>query len=157
MTVATKVKSYLNENGIEYDVVTHPHTTSSLQTAESAHVSGHRIAKGVVLKDDDGYLLAVLPASRELDLHRLENQIGRRMELAAEQELRNLFPDCQLGAVPALGPSYDLKSIIDEALLSEPEIYFEAGSHEELIHLSESQFEKVMEGAERHQFSRPHD
>ena len=98
-------------------------------------------------------LLAVLPATRNLDLHLLENQIGRRMDLAEENELSTLFPDCQLGAVPALGLAYGITTLIDEALLSQPEIYFEAGNHEELIHLRESEFEKLMEGAQYQYFS----
>ena len=148
MAIAGTVKKYLEEKGVDYQVVDHPHTTSSLRTAESAHISGHRIAKGVVVKDGKGYLLAVLPASRNLDLRLLEDQIGRRMELAAEEELRTLFPDCQLGAVPALGPAYGLETIIEEGLLSEPDIYFEGGDHEQLIHINESQFEKLMLGSE---------
>jgi len=133
--------------------VVHPHTTSSLLTAETAHIDPRRIAKGVVLKDEQGYLLAVLPASRELDLHILENQIGRRMALANEEELRGLFPDCQLGAVPALGPAYGLQTIVDESLATQPEICFEAGNHEELIRVSEQEFERLMGDSEFEYFS----
>ncbi len=153
MTIAGTIKAYLQRQGIHYDTVAHPHTTSSLLTAETAHIDPRRIAKGVVLKDDQGYLLAVLPASRELDLHVLENQIGRRMTLAKEDELRGLFPDCQLGAVPALGPAYGLQTIVDESLATQPEIYFEAGNHEELIRVSEQEFEKLMGGAQFEYFS----
>ncbi len=148
MPITGTIKAYLEHKGVDFDIVTHPHTTSSLQTMEVAHIDGRRIAKGVVLKDQNGFLLAVLPATRNLDLQMLENQIGRRMDLADEKELGSLFPDCQLGAVPALGLAYGIPTLIDEALLSQPEIYFEAGNHEELIHLRESEFEKLMEGAE---------
>lgn len=153
MAIASTVREFLEQKGIDYGVVSHPHTTSSLQTAESAHIDGARIAKGVVLKDENGYLLAILPATRTLDLGLLENQIARRMALAAEQELRSLFPDCQLGAVPALGQAYGLKTLVEESLLSQPEIYFEAGNHEELIHVRESQFEKLMQGSQYQYFS----
>ena len=153
MAIVATIKKYLDQKGIDYDIVSHPHTTSSLQTAESAHIDGNRIAKGVVLKDKQGYLLAVLPASRNLDLHILENQIGRRMTLANERELSSLFPDCQLGAIPALGPAYGIDTLIDETLLSQTEIYFEAGNHEELIHVKESQFEVLMAGVEYRYFS----
>ena len=153
MPITGTIKTYLEKKGVDYDIVGHPHTTTSLQTMEASHIDGRRIAKGVVLKDESGFLLAVLPATRNLDLHLLENQIGRRMDLADEKELSTLFPDCQLGAVPALGLAYGIKTLIDEALLSQPEIYFEAGNHEELIHLKESEFEKLMEGAEYQYFS----
>jgi len=153
MPITGTIKAYLERKGVDYDIVSHPHTTTSLQTMEASHIDGRRIAKGVVLKDQGGFILAVLPATRNLDLHLLENQIGRRMDLAAEKELSRLFPDCQLGAVPALGLAYGINTLIDEALLSQPEIYFEAGNHEELIHLRESEFEKLMEGAEYQYFS----
>jgi Ala-tRNA(Pro) deacylase len=153
MTIAGTIKAYLERQGIHYDTVVHPHTTSSLLTAETAHIDPRRIAKGVVLKDKQGYLLAVLPASRELDLHILENQIARRMALANEEELRGLFPDCQLGAVPALGPAYGLQTIVDESLATQPEICFEAGNHEELIRVSEQGFERLMGNSEFEYFS----
>lgn len=144
MAVAGSLRRYLEDKSIDFDVVVHPHTTSSLLTAETAHIDPRKIAKGVALEDEQGALLAVLPASRELDLHILENQIGRRLRLVAEERLRELFPDCQTGAVPALGPAYGLETIVDEALRTRDEVYFEAGDHEELIHVREDQFEKLI-------------
>ena len=153
MAIAGTVRRYLADKGIDFDVVVHPHTTSSLLTAETAHIDPSKIAKGVALEDEQGVLLAVLPASRELDLHILENQIGRRLHLVAEDRLRELFPDCQVGAVPALGPAYGLPTVVDEGLRTQDELYFEAGDHEELIHVREDQFEKLMAGSDFEYFS----
>lgn len=153
MAISGTVRRYLEDKGIDFDVVVHPHTTSSLLTAETAHIDPAKIAKGVALEDTQGVLLAVLPASRELDLHILENQIGRRLRLVSEARLRELFPDCQIGAVPALGPAYGVGTIVDESLRTQDEVYFEAGDHEELIHIREDQFERLMEGSEFQYFS----
>ncbi len=153
MAIAGTIRRYLKDKGIDFDVVVHPHTTSSLLTAETAHIDPAKIAKGVALEDEHGVLLAVLPASRELDLHILENQIGRRLRLVREARLPELFPDCQVGAVPALGPAYGLDTIVDESLRTQDEVYFEAGDHEELIHVREDQFEKLMAGSQFQYFS----
>lgn len=153
MTIPTTVKSYLDTNQIGYDVVAHRHTTSSLETASTSHIAPESIAKGVVLQDANGFALAVLPAANHINLKRIEEQMLRRFDLAAEDELRGLFPDCQLGAIPALGGAYDMETIVDDELLGQSDIYFEAGNHEELVHVSEAQFERLMSGSNYSHFS----
>ncbi len=74
----------------------------------------------------------------------LEEEIGEPITFASEQELPDIFPDCELGAVPAIGPAYGLETIIDTRLRTQPDIYFEAGDHEELAHISEPQFETLL-------------
>ncbi len=77
----------------------------------------------------------------------LEEEIGEPITFASEQELPNIFSDCELGAVPAIGPAYGLETIIDTRLRTQTDIYFEAGDHEELAHIREPQFEKLLSGA----------
>ena len=154
MTIANTVKDFLNQKGIAYTVIQHPHSAaSSMETAASAHITGEQIAKGVVLKTANDYVLAVLPATHTLELETLGRQLDRPLDLATEPELHNLFPDCELGAVPALGPAYGLETIVDESLKRRPEIYFEAGDHEELIHISEKHFEALLAGVKYSRFS----
>ncbi len=155
MTIANRIKQDLDEMGIRYEVIPHPHSSSSLESARRAHTPSMQVAKGVALKDDKGYALAVLPAAHSLDLKRLEYDIGRRFKLVTEDELSKLFPDCSPGAVPAIGAAYGLDTIVDKSLLEQPEIYFEAGDHEELIHIKESEFEKLTKGAKYDHFSNP--
>ncbi len=104
MAIAATLKQYLSDQGVDYDAVAHPHTGGSLETAESAHVSGDDIAKAIVLKDEDGYLVAVLPATYKLQLGALREILGRRLDMADEKELAGLFTDCEPGAVPP-GPA----------------------------------------------------
>ena len=153
MTIARTVQEFLSREGVQYAVVEHPHTGSSSETAEAAHVRGDMIAKGVVVKDDEGFVLAVVPATHNLALGQLEGQLDRRLELAEEDELGELFPDCELGAVPALGPAYGLETVVDESLLEHDDVYFEAGDHLELIHVDSMQFKSLMYGARFDSFS----
>ena len=146
MTIAATVHNFLTERGIVYDVVSHPKTFSSAETALAAHIPDDHIAKGVVLKDADGYLLAVIPASEWVNMERVRDELNRDLHLAPEEEIDLLFLDCQSGAVPPLGEAYDLETILDEALTSLAKVYLEAGSHEEVIVVTNEQFHSLMKG-----------
>ena len=140
MTMANRVANYLVEQDADFDLLDHPHSATSMESAQLAHVPGDRIAKSVVLEDDRGYLLAVLPANCRVDLGELHRQTQRSLGLATEYELGALFEDCEPGAVPPLGPAYDIETIIDDTLAEQPDIYFEAGDHEQLVHVSAETF-----------------
>jgi Ala-tRNA(Pro) deacylase len=150
MAIASTVSRYLAEYDVPYVVMGHPHTATSAESASVAHVPGKLLAKSVVLEDAEGYLMVVLPASRRLDLGELQRQLKRRLELANEYELGSLFSDCETGALPAIGPAYGLETLVDDALAEQPEIYFEAGDHEQLIHVSAEVFETLMGETTRH-------
>jgi Ala-tRNA(Pro) deacylase len=111
------------------------------------------IAKGVLLKDRNGYILAVIPASEWVDLRRVQAELGRNLNLAPEIEVDRLFRDCDPGAVPPLGEAYGLQMILDQSLTSLSSIYFEGGDHEHLIRLSGDQFNALMLGVRRGHFS----
>jgi len=155
MTIAARLKWYLDANGVEYDVLPHPHTASSHETARAAHVPEDQLAKSVVLEDDQGYLIAVVPASRRVALGELRDQLNRSVELASEGELRELFEDCELGAIPPVGAAYGIPSVVDDALLDAAEIYFEAGDHEDLVHMRGEEFLGLIAGSRHGRFSRP--
>jgi Ala-tRNA(Pro) deacylase len=150
MAIASTVSRYLAEYDVPYDVMGHTHTATSAESATVAHVPGNRLAKSVVLEDGEGYLMVVLPANRRIDLGELQRQLQRNLELASEYELGNLFSDCEIGALPALGPAYGLETLVDDAIAEQPEIYFEAGDHEQLIHVSAEVFETLMGDSIRH-------
>ena len=156
MTISTTVQRYLRDRGVGYEVLTHPFTGSSSETAQSAHVSGDRIAKTVVLRDGDaadGYLLAVIPASHHLDLGQLQKWLGRSVALASEQEIGRLFPDCDLGAIPPLGEAYGLDVVLDDSLAGLGEVCFEGGDHQSLIKVGGDQFRQLLSGARHGRFS----
>jgi len=153
MTVAASVINTLTESQTEYEVVPHPKTYSSIETANAAHVADDHIAKGVLLKDKTGYLLAVIPASQWVDLNRTKEKLGRDLQLASEEEVERLFADCSLGAIPPLGSAYGVETVLDEALTSLANVYFEGGDHERLIRVTGEQFKRLMKGVRHGHFS----
>lgn len=147
MPVAEKLKTYLDSRDIDHEVLVHPLTHSSMETAQSAHIKGRKLAKGVVLRDEQGYLLVVLPATKHVNLDMLNAQLDRCLQLVPETELAALFPDCRPGAIPALGEPYGLDAAWDSALATEDEIYFEAGDHEIAVRVSGEQFRQLLANA----------
>ncbi|MCU1749466.1 aminoacyl-tRNA deacylase [Pseudomonas sp. 6D_7.1_Bac1] len=147
MRMARTVQRSLEEARCEFDVVTHPHSASSLETARVAGIPAERVAKSVILDDHHGhYLMAVLPASRHLDLTKVRG--SSEWQVTRESTLAHLFNDCERGAVPALGESYGLDMVIDPLLTRQKEIYVEAGNHNNLVHLSMDQYLKMVPHAE---------
>lgn len=155
MTTAPKLEKFLSGSGADYDLMPHDRTMSSLRSAQACHVPADCVAKAVVLRDDGGYLVAVLPASRHLRFDDLERQGHSPVRMATEEEVEDLFPDCAPGAVPPIGAAYGLKTIVDESMVELPDIYFESGDHTTLVHMSGPTFNRLMAAAEHGHFSTP--
>jgi Ala-tRNA(Pro) deacylase len=153
MAIAITLAEYLENEGVSFDLVAHPHSNSSLASAESAHIPGDQLAKSVVLEDEEGILLAVIPATHKLDLNSLERCIGRKLGLVPEQRLRQLFYDCEFGAIPPIGRAYGYETILDDSLMEHDDVYFEAGDHVDLVHLTGDAFHSLMEETDHAQFS----
>jgi Ala-tRNA(Pro) deacylase len=155
MAVAISLERYLIKNRIRYDVMTHQPTLHSMATAHAAGVPAGRLAKSVVLCDDDehDYLVAVVPATHCLQLGRLRMQLARSVRLATEAEAQSLFSDCVEGAIPPVGPAYGLEVIIDDSLNEQPEIFFEGGDHQELIRVAGGDFQRLLPNALHGRFS----
>lgn len=154
MAMAMTMQGYLKKSGIWYEELHHPREVTASRIAETAHVAGDRLAKAVMLKGDSGYRLAVLPSTCKVDLHELSHMLRERIGLATEDEMRATFPDCDIGALPPMGHLYGMKVCLDEGLRHQPDIYFEAGDHETLVHMRGGDFERLMAGAEHGQFGR---
>ncbi|MFS8608105.1 MAG: YbaK/EbsC family protein [Gammaproteobacteria bacterium] len=155
MGMAGTLRDYLDRHAVAYELLRHSRTRTSSETAEAAHVSGDRLAKPVVIEDDDRYLVVVIPASQRIDFTALHRAFGRQLGLATEPEVETLFRDCAPGAVPALAQAYGLDVAVDDALLELDDVYFEAGDHCELVHISGDAFRSLMASALHGQFSEP--
>jgi len=143
MGIAISLQNYLEDSGIEFDSIRHRPTSSSSESATASFVPGNKLAKGVVVRTQDAYLLTVLPSSRKADLNKVGNLLHQPVALALEEEIIPLFPDCEQGAIPPIGDAYGMLTIVDEGLDEEDEVYFEAGDHRTLIHLSAGAFRKL--------------
>ena len=150
MAIAMKLSDYLADHDIAYDVVTHPHTATSSETAQASHVPGSRLAKSVILQDEDGYVMVVLPSNRQVDLGELHRMMNRSLGLATEGELGQLFSDCEIGALPPIGMAYGIETLVDDEIAEQSEIYFEAGDHEQLIRVTNEGFHALMGDGIRH-------
>ena len=144
----TKLRAFLDENNIRYVTMKHSSAYTSQEIASSAHVSGKEFAKTVMIKIDDEMAMAVLPASYQVDF-KLLNEIfkNQKVSLATESEFKNLFPDCEVGAMPPFGHLYDMDVFVAEVLRKNEEIVFNAGSHKELIRMRYKDFERLEQPA----------
>lgn len=148
MSMAQTVESFLEDRHVPYETYVHRTSKSSLDSAHSAHVDEDSVAKTVVLADEQGFLLAVLPASRRLELERIRDELGRSLHLASEREMTPLFPDCAVGAVPPVGSAYGLETVVDASLEERDEVFFEAGDHETLVRVDGDTFLDLLENAD---------
>jgi Ala-tRNA(Pro) deacylase len=145
MAIAITLQQYLDDQGVTYDCLEHKRTGCSTRSAEASHVPSECLAKAVVLKGRDGYVLTIVPASRQVKLEEVGALLRQPIGLAAEAEIATLFPDCEPGAVPPVAAAYGLHCLVDESLEAQSDIYFEAGDHRTLVHLSGEQFRKLMQ------------
>lgn len=153
MAIAITLEKYLQKQGVDYDIMAHPRSYTSMDTAQVSHVPGDHLAKSVLLRDAQGYLVAVVPATHRLDLDRLGRLLDRPVQLATETEVGALFGDCDFGAIPPCGTAYGLETVVDDALIRQREIWFEGGDHEELVHVDGAQFDALMGAAEHGRIS----
>jgi Ala-tRNA(Pro) deacylase len=153
MAIATTLQKHLADQGVEYDVLEHDRTMSATRTAQTSHVSGESIAKAVLLKGDEGYMLAVVPATHHIQLGELQHCLDKPVGLATEDEVGQVFADCDLGAIPAAGAAYGLDVVLDDSLAERSEIYFEGGDHTSLVHVKGEHFKKLMANAQHARFS----
>ena len=153
MAIAETVKNHLDQKAVSYDLITHPHSGSSHETAEASHMPEDHIAKGVMVKDGSGYAMVLVPASNYVEMKHLRKELDRELKLVPEEEFATLFPDCEAGAVPPLGTAYQIETFLDEALTTLANVYLESGDHEHLIHISGNDFKILMSGVRHGHFS----
>lgn len=147
MSLSPTLAEYLSRHGTRYALEHHMHSFCSLESAREAGVDEESLAKSVVLEDAAGFVLAVLPASRRLELERVREELGRALHVSREQDMARLFPDCECGAVPPIGAAYGIPTVLDASLEARDEIYFEAGDHETLVRMAGAAFLDLLEDA----------
>ena len=156
MAIAPTLARYLAAKNVAFDVLAHEPTATSIRKAQICCIPGDCLAKAVLLRDEQGYALAVLPASHHIHLGELKRQFGDDVELASEREIAELFEDCARGAVPAIGECYGLDLVVDDDIDVQPDIYFEGGDHATLVHMTHAEFAALTWAARHGSFSAAH-
>ena len=141
-----KLRDFLNSQNVKYVSIGHSPAYTAQEIAASAHIPGKGLAKTVIVKIDGKMAMAVLPASYQVDFDLLKEAAGAKsLELASEKEFRDMFPDCETGAMPPFGNLYGMPVYAAARLAEDEEIAFNAGSHSELIRLPYKDFERLVE------------
>ncbi len=141
-----QVRHYLDEQKVHYATIMHSPAYTAQETAATVHVPGREVAKTVIVLLDDKPAMAVLPATRKLDLTALRKASGaRRVALATEMQFARLFPECEVGAMPPFGNLYHLPVYVAESLAEDEQIVFNACSHTELIRMAYADFERLVQ------------
>jgi Ala-tRNA(Pro) deacylase len=131
------VTSFLDEAGVDFEVLEHAHTERAADEAAALGVAAEEVAKTLVLATPEGNVRAVLPASERLDLHKVGDLLGaahKKVQLASEDDLARDYPDFALGAVPPFGGKTD-PVLVDVRLAERDSVVLEAGSHERSVRM----------------------
>jgi Ala-tRNA(Pro) deacylase len=132
--ISKRLKALLEENGIPFEVVPHDPAYTAQQLAAGLHVPGREFVKAVVVRLDERYALAAVPAHRLVDVKALARVAGvARCKLATEAEFRDLFPECEVGAMPPVGRLYGLPTYVDEEVTRDESVVANAGTHAEAV------------------------
>lgn len=125
------VTEYLRGEGIAHEIIDHEETLSAAAEAAATQRPPQQVAKTVVLHDQGVYLLAVIPASRRLDLHKVRELLGASgsLQLATEAQMAADFPALEVGAVPPVGPLMPAAEVVDRGVLDEESVLCAGGDH----------------------------
>ena len=146
MPILAKLKDVLDTNSVRYHVRSHRKAYTALEVAAEEHIPGREMAKVVMVRDGGGYLMAVVPAPYHVALEQLGRAAGRTgLRLATEAELAGLFPGCEPGAMPPFGNLYGIPVWVDESLARDDEIAFNAGNHEQTVHMTYADFARLVQ------------
>ena len=142
----TRLSRYLDENQVPYVRIRHAPAFTAQEIAATAHVPGKHFAKTVIVKIDRELHMVVLPATQSIDLHHLKQALAvESIELASEEEFRDRFPGCEVGAMPPFGNLFGLPVLAERSLAEDESIAFNAGSHTELLRMAYADFARLVE------------
>jgi Ala-tRNA(Pro) deacylase len=140
------LQSYLDDLGVHYSTSHHRAVYSAHALAEVEHLSGHQVVKPVLIQADGRFILCALPASYRIDLEKMRSLLNaQRVVLAREREMRQVFPDCELGAEPPIGRMYGLQTFVDSRVFQDEGVIFQAGSHENAIAMPMSDYRRAVQ------------
>ena len=140
------IQEFLATKNVPFELIEHRDTFDAQHMAQAIHVSGHHVAKTVLLSADGGakYVVAVLPATHRVDLEKAAETLAvGNVALATESELANCCPDCEVGALPPFGSQYNLSTVFDQSLDGDDKIVFEGTNHHESIRMNLNDYKEL--------------
>jgi Ala-tRNA(Pro) deacylase len=138
------IRDFLTSQHVPYETLLHRPAPCATRRAQTLHVPGERVAKAVLVRAGDGFVLAVLPATHRIDLGRFGDSLGiREPRIASEQDTQQVFFDCERGAIPPFGRLYGLTTVIDASLIGGAEIVFEGNMRHEGLRMRLRDFESI--------------
>ena len=144
MAVSLSVQEFLRRSEVEYTVFPHPRAYTAKDEAAVSAVPERNWAKAVICFADDEPVQAVVPADCDVDFARLARVVdAKTLRMATEDELDWMFPDCEAGAMPPLGPLYRQLVFVDERLTKDDQITFAAGTHANAIQMRYADFAAI--------------
>jgi Ala-tRNA(Pro) deacylase len=145
MAINERLKRFLDDQGVGYEVLRHREAWTAREVAREERVSPRQVAKALAVREETGEcLMVVLPAACRVDLNALRHASGRRkLSLVREEGLGLLFPDCEMGATPPFGQLYGLPVYVDTCFAHEQDVYFPAGNHREVIRMPYATYERL--------------
>jgi len=145
MAILKKLKDYLENNKVSYEVGHHQRVYTAQEIAAAQHVPGKEMAKVVMVKANGQMVMLVLPASYRVETKKLKGVLNcKKVGILKEDEFQNLFPDCEIGAMPALGNLYNLEVWVDKVLTENESIVFQAGSHVETLRIKYNDYARLV-------------
>jgi len=139
-----RLDEFLIDRKVPFTRLPHRTVYTANRIAQALHVPGKDVAKTVLVRTSHGHVLAVLPATHQVDLDQLRRDLKEEQaDLATESEMEQLFPDCERGAIPPFGSLYQMPTVVDETLAKDEEIVFEGQTHEEAIRMRFRDYEAV--------------
>jgi len=146
MAISRKLKAYLDKNKIKYIKKRHEEVYTAQEVAHAQHVPGQFMAKSVIVRVDAKMVIFVMPAHMLINMPRLKKMTGAKiLRLATEKEFKDLFPGCDIGAMPPFGNLYGLPVCADKTLTEDKYIVFNAGSHKDTIKMKYNDFAKLVQ------------
>ena len=145
MPITERLKDYLDRNHVRYMTMSHVPAFTAPEVAASTHTQGESVVKCVVVEGDGKPFLVVTNANQRVDLDRVKQTLGLHIaRLEREDEFRNLFEDCEVGAMPPFGNLYRVPVVVDELVTKDREIVFNGGNHSTSVRMMFDDFERLV-------------
>ena len=146
MAICERLKNYLDSNGVKYITIVHSTAFTSQEVAASVHIKGKEFAKCVIVKSDGKFFMLVVPSDHRVNFEKVKSILNvENLTLASESEFRELFPDCETGAMPPFGNLYDVPVYVDERFKANDEISFNGGTHNDVVKMKMADYVRLVE------------